>query len=80
MHHGHGHLGRGWIFVGEMSRRREKPPQLGRFHSGTRESLIEVALPHRKFQPTEAACWLLKSLPASYEPGALDALLVREAA
>ncbi len=47
---------------------------------GTFEGLIGVALSHRKVKPTEAASMLLKSLPAHYEPGALGALVVREAA
>ena len=73
--------------MGELILQRENPEakdERNRWHAvsfcGTREGLVEVALSHRKVQPTEAACSLLKSLPAHYEPGALDALVVREAA
>ena len=37
---------------------------------GTRQGLIEVALPRHKVKPTDAACAALKSLPAHYQPGA----------
>ncbi len=47
---------------------------------GTREGLIEVALPHRAVNPTEAACYLLERLPRHYQPDALGALVVRKAA
>ena len=47
---------------------------------GTREGLIDVALPHRKVKPTEAACRLLESLPAHYESGALARLTMLMAA
>lgn len=46
----------------------------------TREGLLDVALPHNRVRPTEAASRLLKSFPPHYEPGALGALVVREAA
>ncbi len=38
---------------------------------GTKQGLIEVALPHLGCQPTDAALLRLKSLPAHYSPGAL---------
>ncbi len=47
---------------------------------GTREGLVEVALPHNRVQPTEAASASLKSLPAHYETGALARLAMPMAA
>ena len=47
---------------------------------GTREGLMEVALPHHKVNTSDAACRALKLLPAYYEPGALDALALDRAA
>ena len=47
---------------------------------GTREGLLDVALPHNGVQPTDAACAALKRLPRRFEPGALDTLAVPEAA
>ena len=38
---------------------------------GTKEGLLEVALPHHGCQPTDAALLRLKSLPEYYLPGAL---------
>ncbi len=38
---------------------------------GTLQSLLEVALPHRGVDPTDAACIVLRRLPAMYKPGAL---------
>ncbi len=47
---------------------------------GTREGLIDVALPHHRVRPTDAAHASLKSLTPHYQPGALDAMTAREAA
>ena len=41
-------------------------------YCGTREGLLEVALPHNGVQPTDAACASLKRLPRRYELNALD--------
>ena len=43
---------------------------------GTREGLLEVALPHHRIIPTDAACRALQRLPETYRPGALAALAV----
>ena len=72
---------RQWILQREQPKAKD---ERNRWHAvsccGTREGLIEVALPHHKVRPTDAACAALKSPPAHYEPGALDVLVVREAA
>ncbi len=85
------HLRNGWRLNEDGDRQwilqRERPKaktERDRWRSlafcGTRQGLIEVALPRHKVKPTDAACAALKSLPAYYQPGALDALVVREAA
>ena len=43
-------------------------------YCGTREGLLEVALPHHGVIPSDAASYLLKSLPQYYEAGALERL------
>ena len=40
-------------------------------YCGTKEGLLEVALPHHSCQPTDDALLRLKSLPEHYLPGAL---------
>ncbi len=45
-------------------------------YCGTREGLLEVALPHHGVTPSDAAALSLKSLPECYEPGALERLAV----
>jgi len=47
---------------------------------GTREGLLQVALPHHRARPTDAACCVLKRLPAHYRPGALAAMAMPAAA
>ncbi len=58
---------------------REKPKAKDERHRwasvafcGTREGLLEVALPHHRVIPTDAASHALQRLPEAYEPGALD--------
>ncbi len=45
-------------------------------YCGTREGLLEVALPHHGVTPIDAAALSLKSLPEYYEPGVLERLAV----
>ena len=70
-----------WILQRENPKAKEERHRWGALSfCGTRAGLIEVALPHRKVKPTEAACRLLKSLPEHYEPGALARLAMPMAA
>ena len=39
---------------------------------GSLRGLLEVALPHRGVEPTDAATSVLQRLPATYEPGVLE--------
>ncbi len=43
-------------------------------YCGTREGLLEVALPHHGVTLIDAAALSLKSLPEYYEPGTLERL------
>ncbi len=49
-------------------------------YCGTREGLLEVALPHHGVTPSDAAALSLKSLPEHYEPGKLEASVLDRAA
>ncbi len=49
-------------------------------YCGTKAGLLEVALPHNRVAASRPVLAALNHLPESYEPGALDALVMDEAA
>ena len=49
-------------------------------YCGSREALVEVALPHHGCQPTDSALLRLKTLPEYYLPGVLAQIRDRTAA
>ena len=49
-------------------------------YCGTKAGLLEVAIPHNKVAAVGGVLAALSRLPESYEPGALDALVMDRAA